>query len=356
MISTMLNAIRLERFFLQEKELPFSVRSCGKKECTEHNGTIVVHNINRLPNLQVLNPPAVHEGEVVALEPVAIDPDEDVIHYYYTEPVDKRTGRWQTSNEDQGNHTVYVTATDGQESQTKPVTVMVLKNNNPPSIKVADDDITVNEGQQFLLRVEANDDDGDAVQLTLNSSLPGASFKEGQFTWQPPYTMVANKSEGIIQDTVSSFSYLNKKLNDDESVLWLSFTASDGEATTIHPVKVTVKNVNQAPVLLNVSPHYNFIAKAGEPVLFTVTAVDYDRDELHYRWNFGAGQDVVVGTARVERTFVTPGRKVVALSISDGTADAEYTWMVDVVPAPVVRTQVPVALEPLTFRVYEVEG
>ena len=141
-------------------------------------------------------------------------------------------------------------------------------------------------------------------------------------------------------------------------MVWLEFSSSDGEAETIHPVKVTLKNVNQAPQLLDYIPATEIITvKTNEPVLFHVAVKDVDGDTLHHEWDFGFGQEEVAGTSTIRRTFLTPGTKMVEVSVSDGVEEIEKVWVVNVqeevyVP-PVLPTIKPV---PPTFKVYVIRS
>ncbi len=211
----------------------------------------------------------------------------------------------------------------------------MLEKNREPQLKVALDEITVNEGQEFSLEVAATDPDEQkrsaeeeeveeesnatsiqtaSDELTASGELtislanlpPGASFNDGIFTWQPGHETVLEKSSSFWNDLAGSFSYLNKKMNREKEVLWLEFTASDGEYDVVHPVKITVKNVNQAPRIIDFLPSSEYSVKVGQLVIFHVAAKDEDGDALSYKWIFGAGEASVYGTDTIERTFITP--------------------------------------------------
>ena len=133
-----------------------------------------------------------------------------------------------------------------------------------------------------------------------------------------------------MNDVVSSSSYLNKKFNNEQVVIWLQFAAFDGETETIHPVKVTIKNVNQPPVIVQTFPQPILEAQVDEPVTFQAIANDFDNNKLSYSWDFGIGEATAEGTNTIERTFTTNGDKKVRVTVYDGRDSTSYEWQVHV--------------------------
>ncbi len=353
-LSNLLNSLRAEHFFLRKKEVQFNVTACGKESCSSQVMEVMVYNTNRPPSFTQLRNVTVTELEAAVLVSEAIDPDGDIIRYYFTPPLGRKNGKWETGMEDRGNYTAYVTATDGLEGQTTPVEIKVLKKNREPTLRIRDDDITVNEGQQFLLRMDAADVDEDAVMIGLKNPPKGSSFKEGEFIWEPPYNSVVNRSTSGRNDLLSKFSYLNKKFSDEKATIWLEFTANDGEAEVVHPVKVTIKNVNQKPIITGVTPALDAKLQLNEPVLFQAITRDEDHDILTYEWDFGAGNERVYGTNMVRRTFTSPGMKEVKVTVGDGREAVEQVWKLNVEGKEYVPP--PVAVPAPTFKVYVIKS
>ncbi|MBW2994846.1 hypothetical protein KY312_00695, partial [Candidatus Woesearchaeota archaeon] len=104
----------------------------------------------------------VNEGELVKLNVQSIDPDNDTVAYFYSEPLDGN-GEWQTDFYDQGNHTIWITADDGIEQVTQEVIIVVHNVNQPPEINVTD--IEVSEGEVAVLEPEVSDIDNDVVTI-----------------------------------------------------------------------------------------------------------------------------------------------------------------------------------------------
>ena len=352
-LSDLLNALRIERYFLREESFPVIVKSCGKDLCSSANTTIIIHNVDRPPVFTSPGNFSVTETDELELRMNAIDPDGDIVRYYFTDPLGQSSGNWKTTYDDAGVYTSYVTATDGQQGTTIPVKITVLKKNREPQIQVDDDSLVVNEGQQFLFRVTASDPDNDNVTLLLRNPPGGTSFKDGVFVWQPPYSIVTPPAGGK-NYFLSKSAYLNKKFSSEQETVWLDLAATDGQAEVRHPIKVTIKNVNQPPQILDYVPTENTVVQANEPVLFHVAVKDTDNDPLTYRWDFGVGQEEVTDTPSVRRTFTTSGIKKVQVTIDDGLAIIQKAWTVQVnsqvYVAPVIPEPTP------TFKVYVVEG
>ena len=123
----------------------------------------------------------------------------------------------------------------------------------------------------------------------------------------------------------------------------------------MHLVKVTVKNVNQPPEIVDYLPQPESIVNLNEPILFHVAVKDDDNDALKYTWEFSPGEGTVTGSDTLRRTFVTPGIKEVKVTISDGRAEIERRWTVQVQNEEFEEPQ-PVAPEPLRFKVYVIRG
>jgi PKD repeat protein len=348
--SNVLNAMRLEKHFLQKKEFPIFIESCGKDKCSSITIPIIVKNVNRKPVFDNIHNVEFSETEEVILDFSATDPDGDIVRVRYSDPVSG--GKWKTTFDDAGEHIVYISATDGQEVVTVPVKVLIKGKNRMPSLNIKNDKLTVNEGQEFTIHVDATDPDLDELDVTLDYLPPGAEFKEGRFVWNPPHDTVRNKT--LVGSFLNKFPYFNKKFNDDSKKLWVEFTASDGEFSVKHPVQITVKNINTEPSLIDYLPTEDVNVDVNFPVIFHVAVEDMDSDLLEYRWDFGISDDFIAGDT-VERTFVVPGKKKVKVVVSDGILKVEKSWNVLVSGVEYVEPFETVTFEPATYRVWTVD-
>jgi hypothetical protein len=155
---------------------------------------------------------ALNEGDLVALKLKATDPDGDPLAYTFTKPLDNK-GRWQTKVGDAGSYDVEVTVSDGVNTVSQTLKLVVKKLNNAPVLKKLSD-VSVKEGGTVTLAVEASDADGDEL-----------TYKYSGWMSSPTYTTNYNDA-GTHEVTVS---------------------VSDGKESVSQTVKVTVEDVNRAP-------------------------------------------------------------------------------------------------------------
>ncbi len=317
-VSNFLNSIRLENFLLRRKTFPITVTACGRELCSSQQMSIVVYNTNRPPQFAGPLNLTVMETEEVHFAPSAQDPDNDLVHYYFTSPLQRRSGKWQTDHGDEGIYISYLTATDGREGTTVPVEIRVLKLNREPVVKVPaalrSGELRVSEGQEAAFSVSASDPDGDNVTLWVENLPEGASFRQGVFRWTP------------------SFEEVQEVRNGSSRSLQLLLGASDAEFDAVYPLLLTVENVNRPPEIAEFTPAKSLVAKVGEALLFEVAVVDPDGDELQYEWDFGWRQQKVrgAGVNAVLRSYVEPGEKRVSVRISDGREEVQQEWVVRV--------------------------
>ena len=80
---------------------------------TEKTFTLVVEDVNKLPELSGIVDLSVKEGETVRVEPKVTDLDGDEVALTISEPVGD-DGTWETGYTDHGEYFVTVTANDGK--------------------------------------------------------------------------------------------------------------------------------------------------------------------------------------------------------------------------------------------------
>ena len=319
--------LHLEHFLLRKKTIPLTITACAHDLCNTSSIDLIVYNTNRPPLIENSSTFTVHENEKLKLSLNASDPDGDTIYYSFSRPLNPFTGVWQPSSGDRGEHTIVVTASDGRDKETIPITVNVLPENKPPRIIIDDDSINVKEGQTLHFAVQALDLEEDNVTLKMNRSHHDVSFIDGIVEWTVPYSTVKNSTK---------------------EMQTLEFVADDGTSKITRSVKINIKNVNQAPQILDFLPEYRSTAYVNEPVIFHATVKDEDNDPLTYEWSFSLHEPTVVGTDTIERTFTTPGKKKVYLTVSDGKISVKKKWIIDV---QAERQIVPV-ISPDSIKIY----
>ncbi len=330
-----LNSLRLEKCFTGKDEIPFEIEACGKDKCTTVQSQIVVYNTNRAPEFIEFYNQNINETESVKLYVDAIDPDGDIVKYTFTEPLSKSKGEWDTTYDDSGIHNIYVTASDGFLTTTQVVNITVNHINRNPSIDAGDDEIKVNEGQEFTINVDVSDPDMDELDLSISNLPEGASFYEGRFVWTPNFDIVSNKTTtSWFNKLIDGSGVMNRKFDSNQETIWLDFTVSDGDFEVVHPIKVDIKDVNRLPVVKMFNPVASVLnGSVGDLFEFEIEVYDLDNDPLVYEWTFsGFDFEKIEGTNKITRKFTSSGEKKVQVVVSDGYDSVEQEWLVYVEP------------------------
>ena len=220
------------------------------------------------------------EGDLVVLDPQATDPDNDQVTFTFSSPLDGE-GEWQTEKGDAGEYEVSVVASDGIDSVTKYVVLVIETSNSAPVLLV--NDVSFNEGDLVKLDVDVSDADGDSVSVVYSIPLD----EDGE--WQTGY--------------------------DDSGKYKISVDATDGINSVTETITLTINNVNRAPVL---EPIEHIAVLEGEKVEVDVEVEDPDSDDLTFTYtepldNEGEWQ-TEVGDA---------GSYVSTVSVSDGESLVE---------------------------------
>ena len=169
----------------------------------------------------------VKETEAVDFEVGALDLNKDQLSYEWKldglEVSDKNSYTYQTTYDDSGSHTVKAKVTDGMFDTEKIWAVTVSNVNRKPVLETIED-ITAKETDKIVIQLKAQDLDGDEVSYSIDDK---RFAQDGNtFTWETTY--------------------------DDAGEYTFTVSASDGVETASQEVKVTVGNVNRAPVILDI--------------------------------------------------------------------------------------------------------
>ncbi|RMD58439.1 hypothetical protein D6825_00880 [Candidatus Woesearchaeota archaeon] len=194
---------------------------------------------NDLPKKKVV------EGDLVSFPNLkATDPDGDPITYTFTSPLDDE-GKWQTEVGDAGEYVVTITASDGFNTVSQDVLLIVDPKNKPPIIGL-EGPVVVREGETLRLDPKVSDPDGDEVSVTYS---------------------------GYLTSPIKELSF------DDAGEYKVLIVADDGESQSNKTVVIKVENVNRPPVIEELSP---VNVKENERVLITPKASDPDGDEVRF--------------------------------------------------------------------------
>ena len=169
--------------------------------------------------------------------------------------VEDTTLRWTPGFDEAGVYTVIVSVTDQMAVVNDTTVVTVTNVNRVPVFDVVLSGITIAENEVFAFTYTATDPDADDITFALVDAIEGMTVSAvGELAWTP--TLVQS---GIHTVVVS---------------------VSDGVLAVNDTALVTVSNVNQAPVFVNVMPDTTI--NEEQALSYTYTATDADADELTF--------------------------------------------------------------------------
>ncbi len=219
--------------FIERSKIDYSVDNRSKidyseTDINESDVSLVLHYI---------------EGDLIDLQPKAVDPDKDVVQYSFSEPFNE-AGIWQTKDGDAGKYLVTITATDGDLTTKEYVLVVVDPRNKPPVIDCSDN-IIVYETETVNLNCHIYDIEHDSFDVYYSG-------------WMSSDTYTTNYDDA-----------------GEHSVLVTAVDSNNNTAKKI--INVLVKNKNRLPVVEPISDIY---ATETYVIALNVSAYDPDGDDL----------------------------------------------------------------------------
>jgi hypothetical protein len=193
--------------------------------------------------------------------------------------------------------------TEGEMADEMTVLLEVVQENRPPAIvPIADQEVEA--GDELVLSVNASDPDGD--EITLATSLPGATWDGGTLRWTPA--------------------------TDEGGTLFPTVTASDPDGATAQVrFKVTVIGVNSLPRIQGFDDELK--VEGDERVHILVTALDPDDDPLTYHLaspDEGFSIERATGLVTFDPEGLASGRYSTIVVVSDGKGSDQRTLEVEV--------------------------
>jgi len=273
---------------------------------TRQGMRITVYEGNRKPILNDLHDITINEGEKLIIEPEATDPDGDKLKLSYSGFTKKKT--YTTDYDDAGKYLQKVTASDGFSSDTKGFFITVNDVNRPPSFE--EESFELKEGETITTQITATDHDQDQINIKAEQLPSKATFIDEMLEYTPIYETVEH----------------------DSTKIGIRFIASDEELEETGQFNFTVNNVNRAPEIIGAVPAYKeFTTYTGNRMTYEVVAEDPDNDNLVYIWKFGLFEKYTTNSSKMIRTFTQPGKKTVAVTVSDGIDKVSHKWKTKVV-------------------------
>jgi len=176
--------------------------------------TIVVHNVDRKPEIDTIPTQHIYEGDTLILTITAHDPDNDSIWLWiyptifnmsFTDNGDgTATFFYAPDYNASGVHGFWVYASDGELEDTTFFSVVVHNTNRPPVLDSIGPKSVV-EGETLTFNVTAHDPDGTRLDLYATPLPDNASFQDlgndtGVFFFTPDYTQAGMYDVYFIAD------------------------------------------------------------------------------------------------------------------------------------------------------------
>lgn len=264
------------------------------------------------------------EGDLITLAPEAVDPDGDQVTYEFSQPFDK-DGKWQTKEGNAGTYAVTVTASDGRDTTTERISVLIHPTNRAPVIDCPEA-LKFREGEIVNLDCGIEDPEGEDVVIEYSGWMT-ANGRETTFEDAGTHKVLIKASDPR-RSTEKEVSIIILNTNrpprfeklEDVTVLegelvnlhpvapdpdgdgvrftfsepldaqgeWrpqkgmagsyaIKVTASDGNLEEVQTVAVVVEKVNTAPKVKLIP---DLIVEEGDTVKFSVDAFDEEGDPL----------------------------------------------------------------------------
>jgi len=237
--------------------------SDGKGGIDNETVKITVKNKNRPPELEPVGDREINEGETLTMDVNATDPDRDTLTYscnradLFTDfNPSTGIGHWITDYDDAGIYYIDFGVSDGKGGIDNETIKITVKDVNRPPELASIGDIGINENETLIIALNATDLDGDTLTYSCNRTDLFTDF---------------DSSTGIGHWTLSY---------DDAGVYHVDFGVSDTKGGTDNEtVRITVNNVNRAPVLEEIGDK---LANENSLLAFTISATDPDGDALIY--------------------------------------------------------------------------
>jgi len=237
------------------------------------------------------------ETELVIIEPIAEDPDGDVLEYTFSEPLNGE-GEWQTNYGDSGEYESSIKVSDGRLSVQQDIIIIIERKEELPTINdfgPVEKEMTVYENSIVEFNIDAYDKNGDDLS----------------YSWT-----FDGEEVGTDSDYLYDIGY------DQEGTHNIVATVSDGNGDVVEEWTVTVINVNRIPELDYIS---DIIVDETDTVVIEPNAVDPDGQEMIYTISSPVGDDGVWDT-----TYDDAGEYDIVVTASDGEDEVSQTITITV--------------------------
>ncbi len=274
-------------------------------------GRATVSTTNNPPVFDPITDKTVKENVELAFTVNAVDPEGNTLTYGIQNAPSGSTFtnkefKWKPSFQQSGTHTVTFTANDGTSTASINVKITVEDVNTAPTITPVNDK-TINEGVELNIDIVATDAEGDNLTYSATNKPAGSTFDETlhKFNWKPSSTQSGNYS--------------------------VTFSVSDGKVSSSITVKITVVDVNGAPII---TPIADKTVNTNKLLSFEITATDPDGDALTYGTSSlptGAKFDATTHKFEWTPTNLQAGNFQITFFVSDGKVTTQIVVNITVV-------------------------
>jgi len=202
-----------------EGEYIITITASDGKLKTELKLLLVVQKKNVAPTIKPIGDVVVTEGDTVRIKAEVSDINRDETKVTYTLPIDSN-GVWITDYTSSGTYKIVVKAIDGELESTEELTITVEDKNALPVIDNIED-IVIDEGETVRIEPKVTDVDKDKVITTISEPVGNDGV------WQTNYS--------------------------DHGTYSIIVSANDGKGTSSKTVKITVRDINRPPQILDIS-------------------------------------------------------------------------------------------------------
>ncbi len=361
----------------------------GVQEQKEKKLKVTIENVDRPIVWELSLIYIVKEGETLTIPLQATDADgEPVVFSLVNAPADVRIENatlLYNPSFDAANGSAMITATlkatAGETMQEKEIQIKVRNANRPPQID-AFSDVTVKEGESYLLSVRAADPDGNALTyrfegyqqlqsgitgfqdagkypVTVKVSDGAASAEAHAFLTVTDVNQqpVVQNEEAIVSEGDSaripllaedpdgnSLTFSIKEgpsdaVIENNAIVWevpdevtenstqFVVEVSDGEASVDKTIAVAIQKKDLPPRIISVEPRLGSIVPLNKKIVIAVEAEDPEGKKLNYHFDLGRFRSYH-GSPKMPIKYPSTGKKEMTIGVSDGLHETTMPYYV----------------------------
>ncbi len=201
-----------------------------------------------------------------------------------------------------GNYSINITVSDGYGGLDYEVITLTISTRNDPPEFVNLTNLTAREDNMTIIIITAQDEEGANLTFYDNSTL-------FNITWYSFTIGTVNITKGIINFTPTQADVGNYSIN---------LTVSDYVNNISQIINLEIINVNDAPQITDYIPNStNVTIEENSSILFNVTAIDEDGDNITYSWYYDNILITTNETYNHTANFSSAGNHTIKINVSD---------------------------------------